>query len=209
MLGLNRRTGKAQVSKMETGHYRSGPGFVRLLDYLRACGCGIDSLLDILDRHTARETVREEQAAQAVRAAIADMPDKLRTRALYYDIGVKHSTRQKVRRAVATAERVRRAVARGRAENWESRLKRRFNQELDKLHLGWSNSLAIGLRTYGRLVFATLRRHRRATGAWRNKALARLDDWPVRMKLEPGPFLGMKAAVMELFEQMEREGQLD
>jgi hypothetical protein len=85
--------GRSHVCQVERGYLKSGPGFVRMLDCLRACGRGVDSLLDILGRHTARETVREEQAAQAVRAAIADVPDKLRTRALYYDIRVKHSTR--------------------------------------------------------------------------------------------------------------------
>ena len=33
LLGLDRRTGKAQVSKMETGHYRSGPGEIPVTQY--------------------------------------------------------------------------------------------------------------------------------------------------------------------------------
>jgi hypothetical protein len=50
---------------------------------------------------------------------------------------------------------------------------------------------------------------RRAKPVWRRKALARLDDWPLRYGLEPAPFRRMKVAVMELFEKMERAGQLD
>jgi hypothetical protein len=59
------------------------------------------------------------------------------------------------------------------------------------------------------LVFATLRRHRRTQPHWRKKALARLDDWPLRYGLEPAPFRRMKVAVMELFEKLERAGGLD
>jgi hypothetical protein len=209
MLGLNWRTGKAQVSKMETGHYRSGPGFVRLLDSLRACGCGIDSLLDVLDRYTSREPVPDERASRAVLAAIADMPERWQRRAFYYHVGLKHKARQRARGAVATALRVRRVVARGRAESWEQRLRRLFNDEFNALHLASGHTLAAHLRAYGRLVFATLRRHRRTQPVWRRKALARLDDWPQKMGLEPTPFRRMKAAVMALFEKLERSGQLD
>jgi hypothetical protein len=194
---------------METGHYRSGPGFVRLLDYLRACGCGINSLLDILDRYTSKDTVPEEQAAQAVLAAIADMPAMLQRRAFYYHVGLKHKARLAVRSAVAAAQRVRQAVARGRAETWELRLRRLFNDELNELHLAWSDTLAIHLRTYGRLVFATLRRLRRSRAVWRRKALSRLDAWPLRWGLETAPFRRMRVAVMEFFEKLERAGELD
>lgn len=209
MLGLDRRTGKAQVSKMETGHYRSGPGFLRLLDYLRACGCGIESLLDILDRHTSREPLSEERAGRAVLAAIADMPERLQRRAFYYHVGLKHKARLHVRGAVAAAQRVKQATARGRAEMWELRLRRLFNDEFNALHLASGHTLAVHLRNYGRLVFATLRRMRRAKPVWRRKALARLDAWPLEKELEPAPFRRMKVAVMELLEKMERAGQLD
>ena len=37
----------------------------------------------------------------------------------------------------------------------------------------------------------------------------RLDDWPMRYGLEPAPFRQMKAAVMELFEKLERAGGFD
>jgi len=209
MLGLNWRTGKAQISKMETGHYQSGPGFVRLLDYLRACGAGIDSLLDVLDRYTSREPVPDERASRAVLAAIADMPERCRRRALYYHVGLKHKARLPVRGAVATAQQVRRVKGRGRAEMWDQRLRRLFNDRFNALHLASSHTLAAHLRSYGRLVFATLRRHRRTQPDWRGKALARLDAWPQEMGLEPAPFRRMKVAVMGLFEKPERAGQLD
>jgi hypothetical protein len=209
MLGLGGRTGKAQVSKMETGHYRSGPGFVRLLDYLRACGCGIESLLDILDRHTARETATEEQASERLLKTIATLPPLLGRRALYYHVGLTHKAGQRVRSAVAAAERVRQATARGKAETWELRLRREFNNVLNELHIPWKHTYAVHLRSYGRLVFATLRRLRKARPGSREKALARLDEWPAKRKLEPEPFRRMKEAVMKLFEKMERAGAVE
>jgi transcriptional regulator with XRE-family HTH domain len=209
LLGLNPRTGKAQVSKMETGHYESGPGFVRLLDYLRACGAGIDSLLDILDRHTSQEPVSEARTSKAVLAAIVHMPERWQHRAFYYHVGLKHKARLRVPNVVATVLRVRRVVARGRAESWEQRLRRLFNDEFNALHLASSHTLAAHLRSYGRLVFAVLRRHRGTQSHWRRKALAGLDYWPLRYGLEPEPFRRMKVAVMKLFEKLERAGALD
>ena len=208
MLGLSPTTGKAQVSKMEAGHYRSGPGFVRLLDYLRACGCGIGSLLDILERHTSQEAVPEEQASEALRTAIATLPPLLGRRAFYYHIGLTHKARRHVQSAVAAAERVKQATARGRAEMWELRLQRLFNDVLNELHIAWHHTYAVHLRSYGRLVFATLRRLRKARPGWRTKALARLDEWPAQRKLEREPFRRMKEAVMNLYEKMERAGAL-
>ena len=209
MLGLDRRTGKAQISKMETGHYRSGPGFVRLLDYLRVCGCGIESLLDILDRYTSKETVSEEQASRQLLTTIATLPPLLGRRALYYHVGLKHKAKLRVRSAVAAAERVRQSTARGRAEMRDLRLRRLFNDVLNELHIGWKHTYSAHLQAYGRQVFATLRRVRKAKPGWRRKALARLDEWPVERKLDPEPFRRMKEAVMKLYEKMERAGAVD
>jgi transcriptional regulator with XRE-family HTH domain len=209
LVGLGGPGGKSYVCQVERGYLKSGPGFVRLLDYLRACGCGIDSLSDILDRYTSRETVSEEQASEAVLAAIADMPQQLQRRAFYYHVGLTHKAKLRVRSAVAAAERVRQATARGRAEMRELRLRREFNNVLNELHIGWSDTIGIHLRSYGRLVFATLRRLRKARPGWRSKALARLDQWPAEKGADPVPFRRMKEAVMKLFEKMERAGALD
>jgi len=209
MLGLGPATGKAQVSKMETGHYRSGPGFGRLLDYLRACGCGIDALLDILDRHTSRETVLEERATADVLKAITTLPPKYARRAFYYHVGLSHKAGLRLGSSAAAKERVRRALARAKAESWEMRLKLEFNYVLNTMHIGWSESSAIGLRSYGRKVFATMRRLRKARPDRRQRALDRLDEWPVRMGLDPTQSRRVKQAVMKLFERMERAGALE
>jgi transcriptional regulator with XRE-family HTH domain len=209
MLGLEPATGKAQVSKMETGHYRSGPGFVRLLDYLRACGCGIDALLDILDRYTSRQTVLEEQASRDVLAAIAALPPQFARRAFYYHVGLTHKGRERVFNGAAAAERVRRAVARGKAEMWELRLRREFNNVLNELHMGWRDTMAVPLRAYGREVFATLRRLRKSKPVWRERALERLDERAVKKGFDPAHLRRMKEAVAALFDKMERAGALE
>jgi transcriptional regulator with XRE-family HTH domain len=209
LMGLEGPGGKSYVCWVERGYLKSGPGFVRLLDYLRACGCGIDALLDILDRHTARDTVAEEQASNGVLTAIATLPPRFARRALYYHVGLTHKGRQRVRNGAAAAERVRRALARGKSEWGQMRLQRELNNVLNELHIGWNDAIAINLRSYGRLVFATLRRLRKARTGWHRKALARLDEWPEKRCLDPAPFRRMKEAVMKLFEKMERAGALD
>jgi transcriptional regulator with XRE-family HTH domain len=209
MLGLGAVTGKAQVSKIETGHYQSGPGFVRLLDYLRACGCGIEALLDILDRHTSRETILEERATADVLKAIEILPPQAGRRAFYYHLGLKHKAGLHLGSSAAAQERVRRALARAGAESWDERLKREFTNVLNELRIGWRDPSAIGLRWYGRKVFATLRRLRKARPERRQRSLDRLDEWPVRMGLDPTQARRMKEAVMELFEKLERAGALD
>jgi transcriptional regulator with XRE-family HTH domain len=233
ILGLETTTGKAQVSKMESGHYRLGPGFVRLLDYLRACGCGIDALLDILDRHTAKDAVAEEQASKGVLAAIETLPPLLARRALYYHIGLTHKGKLSVRSGVAATERVRRSIARAESEHRQKRLQRVLNDVLNEFRIGWRDTTGIHLRSYGRLVFATLRRLHKARPGWGERALERLDSWPAEHGLEPAdshhkdtktqrsglgpeaefgttaPFRRMKEAVMELFEEMERAGAVE
>jgi hypothetical protein len=137
------------------------------------------------------------------------MPQQLQRRAFYYHVGLTYKAKRGVQSAVAAAERVKQATARGKAEMWELRLHREFNNVLNELHIGWKHTYAVHLRSYGRLVFATLRRLRKARPGWREKALARLNEWPVKRKLDPVPFRRMKEAMMELFEKMERAGALD
>ncbi|MBM3330853.1 helix-turn-helix transcriptional regulator [candidate division WOR-3 bacterium] len=209
MLGLEPTTGKAQVSKIETGHYRYGPGLVRLLDFLRACGCGVDAVLDILDRHTSRETVVEERATADVLKAIETLPPKSGRRAFYYHVGLSHKAELRLANSAAARERVRRALARAGAESRELRLKREFNYLLNKMHIGWADPSGIGLRSYGRKVFATLRRLRKARPDRRQRALDRLDEWPVRMGLDPTQARRVKQAMMKLFERMVRSGSVD
>ncbi len=209
LMGLDGPGGKSYVCWVERGYLKSGPGFVRLLNHLRACGCGIDALLGILDRHTSHETVLEEQATADVLKAIETLPPKSGRRALYYHVGLSHKAGLRLGSSAAAKERVRRALARAKAESWEMRLKLEFNHVLNKMHIGWAEPSAIGLRSYGRKVFATMRRLRKARPDRRQRALDRLDDWPMRMGLDPTQSRRVKQAVMKLFERMQRAGALE
>jgi hypothetical protein len=100
-------------------------------------------------------------------------------------------------------------VKRARAEAWERRLHRTFNEVMNESGLGWKDPLATYLRSYGRKVFGALRRTRKARPVWRDKAMARLDTWAVEYELSPEPFVRMKQAVIALFADMERKGELD
>jgi len=209
LIGLHGPGGRSWVCQVDRGYLKSGPGFVRLLDYLRACGATIDAVLDILDRYTSRQTRREEQTAVQALAAIANMPVLAHKRAFYYEVGLRRKAGIAVKNALAADKRVKQVTARARAQLREERLKRMFNDELNKLHLAWGHALAINLRAYGSLVFATLRRLRGARPGWRARAMTRLDAWPELYELPPEPFRQTKAAVTELFNKMAAAGELE
>ncbi|GEM_PF-1973756 len=63
--------------------------------------------------------------------------------------------------------------------------------------------------TRGRRVFGALRRMRKTRPVWRQKAMAKLDMWAAEHELPPEPFARMKHAVITLFADMERKGELD
>ena len=132
-----------------------------------------------------------------------------RDRAQNYDIGLRHKGRQPIRTTQDIEQRVRQAVKRGKAEAWERRLHRTFNDVLNELHLAWGDPMAIHLRAFGRKVFGALRRTRKTRPVWRKKAMARLDTWAWEHELPPEPFAKMKQAVIALFARMELRGELD
>jgi hypothetical protein len=49
----------------------------------------------------------------------------------------------------------------------------------------------------------------KARPVWRDKAMARLDTWAAEHGLPPEPFIRMKQAVITLFAEMERRGELE
>jgi len=84
-----------------------------------------------------------------------------------------------------------------------------FNDVLGELHLSSKDNLSIFLKAFGRKVFGALRRTRKARPVWRDKAMAKLDAWAAEHELPPEPFTKMKQAVMALFAEMERRGELE
>jgi len=63
--------------------------------------------------------------------------------------------------------------------------------------------------TRGHKVFGALRRTRKTRPVWRKKAMAKLDTWATEHELPPEPFAHVKQAVIVLFADMERKGELD
>ncbi len=125
VLGPEGSGGRSYISQVERGYLKSGPGFVRLLDYLRACGCGIGSVLDILNRHTSKPPVAKEQASRAVLEAIADMPEQLHRRAHYYHVGLTHKTGEPAPSAAVAAKRIRHGSGwQGGGLQFKSRMRR-------------------------------------------------------------------------------------
>ena len=74
---------------------------------------------------------------------------------------------------------------------------------------GASDPMAVHLQGYSRKVFGALRRTRKARPVWREKAIAKLDSWAAEHGLPSEPFTTMKHAVVALFADMERKGELD
>jgi len=196
------------VSRFEQGKAGQQSLFF-ILDYLRACGKGLGAVMDVLDEYTSLPTVLEQRAKQAVLDATAGLPPVQQDRAQNYDIGLRHKAGQRIRTEPDIEKRVRQAVKRARAEAWERRLHFVFNDVLDELHLSSKDNLSIFLKAFGRKVFGALRRTRKTRPVWREKAMAKLDSWAVSHELPPEPFARMKQAVIALFADMERRGELD
>jgi len=205
--GTNRGWQQA-VSRFEQGKAGQQSLFF-ILDYLRACGKSLGAVMDVLDEYTSRPPAIEQQAKQAVLDATAGLPPVQRDRAQNYDIGLRHKARQRVRTEQDVERRVRQALKRAKAEAWERRLHFMFNDVLDELHVSSKDNLSIFLKAFGRKVFGALRRTRKTRPVWRNKAMAKLDTWAAEHELPPEPFVRMKQAVIALFAEMERRGELD
>jgi transcriptional regulator with XRE-family HTH domain len=205
--GTNRGWQQA-VSRFEQG--KAGHQSLSfILDYLRVCGKGLGAVMDVLEEYTSLSSVLEKRAKQAVLDATAGLPPVQRDRAQNYDIGLRHKAGQRVRTEPDIEKRVRQVVKRGKAEAWERRLHFVFNDVLDELHLSSKDNLSIFLKVYGRKVFGALRRTRKTRPVWREKAMAKLDTWAKEHELPPEPFARMQQAVIALFAEMERKGELD
>ena len=207
LLGTNRGWQQA-VSRFEQG--KAGQqSLCFILDYLRACGKGLGAVMDVLDEYTSLPPVLEQRAKQAVLDATAGLPPVQRDRAENYDIGLRYKAGQRIRTEPDIERRVRQVVKRAKAEAWERRLHLVFNDVLDELHLSSKDSRSIFLKAFGRKIFGALRRTRKARPVWRTKAMAKLDAWASEHELPPEPFARMKQAVITLFADMERHGELD
>jgi transcriptional regulator with XRE-family HTH domain len=201
-------SGKSHVCQVERG-YMPGLTLNAVMDFLSACGANVTAIADIIDAYTSRPPIPEERTRKQVAEAAVGLPLLKQARVEWYDrfhkpkAGMRETLEQQHDRRVRAAKGVARAI------RWERRLHRVWNDALNELHVGAKDPVAVHLRNYSRKVFGALRRTRKTRPVWREKAMAKLDAWAAEHELQPEPFATMKQAVITLFADMERRGELD
>jgi transcriptional regulator with XRE-family HTH domain len=201
-------SGKSYVCQIERG-YMPGLTLNAVMDFLAACGAGLGAIADIIDAYTSRPPIPEERIRKQVAEAAVGLPLLKQARVEWYDRFHKPKTGKRETPEQQHDRRVREAKGQVRAIRWERRLHRVLNDVLNELHVGASDPMAIHLQDYSRKVFGALRRTRKTRPVWRDKAMAKLDLWASEHELPPEPFVRMRQAVIVLFADMERKGELD
>ncbi len=207
-MGRTGPAGKSYMCQIERG-YMPGLTFNAVMDFLAACGADARAIKDIIDARTKRAPIPEERTRKQVAETAVGLPLLKQARVEWYDRFNKPKTGRRETREQQHDRRVREAKGVTRAIRWERRLHRVLNDVLNELHVAAKDPLAVHLRNYSRNVFGALRRTRKARPVWRQKAMAKLDTWAQEHELQPEPFTAMKQAVIALFADMEREGELD
>jgi len=201
-------SGKSYVCQIERG-YMPGLTFNAVMDFLAACGADVTAIADIIDAYTSRPPIPEERTRKQVAEAAVGLPLLKQSRVEWYDRFHKPKTGTRETQEQQSDRRVREAKGVARAIRWERRLHRVWNDVLNELHVAAKDPLAVHLWNYGKKVFGALRRTRKTRPVWREKATAKLDLWASEHGLPPEPFATMKQAVVVLFADMERRGELD
>jgi transcriptional regulator with XRE-family HTH domain len=201
-------SGKSYVCQIERG-YMPGLTLNAIMDFLAAFGEDMTAIRDIIDAYTKRLPIPEERTRKQVAEAAVGLPLLKQSRVEWYDRFHKPKTGKRETPEQQHDRRVREARGVARAIRWERRLHRAFNDVLNELRVAAKDPMAVHLRNYSRKVFGALRRTREARPVWREKAMAKLDAWASEHELPPEPFVQMKQAVLTLFADMERKGELD
>jgi transcriptional regulator with XRE-family HTH domain len=206
-MGRPGKSGKSYVCQIERG-YMPGLTFNAVMDFLAACGADASAIKDIIDTYTERPPIPEERTRKQVAEAAAGLPRLGQVRVERYDRFHKPKTGKRETPEQQHDRRVREARGVARAIRWERRLHRVLNDVLNELHVGAKDPMAVHLWNYSRKVFGALHRTRKTRPVWRDKAMAKLDSWASEHGLPPEPFATMKQAVVVLFADMERKGEL-
>jgi len=186
-----------------------GLTFNAVMDFLAACGADASAIKDIIDAYTKRPPIPEERTRKQVAEAAVGLPLLKQARVEWYDRFHKPKAGKRETPEQERDRRVREARGVARAIRWERRLHRVLNDVLNELHVAAKDPMAVHLQNYSRKVFGALRRTRKTRPVWREKAMAKLDTWAIEHDLPPEPFTAMKQAVITLFADMERKGELD
>jgi transcriptional regulator with XRE-family HTH domain len=200
--------GKSWVCQLEKGSLRE-VSINNVVEFVRACRADIEEISDVVNGYVRRPPIAEERTRNQVAEAAADLPLLKRARVEWYDRFHNPMTGGRETPEQQRERRVREAKGQVRAIRWERRLHRVWNDVLNELGVGCADPLAVFLMAYSRKVFGALRRTRKTRPVWRKKAMARLEVWAIEHELPPEPFVRMKQAVVALFADMERKGELD
>jgi transcriptional regulator with XRE-family HTH domain len=200
--------GKSWVCQLEKGSLRE-VSINNVVEFVRACRADIEEISDVVNGYVRRPPIAEERTRNQVAEAAADLPLFKRARVEWYDRFHNPMTGGRETPEQQRERRVREAKGQVRAIRWERRLHRVWNDVLNELGVGCADPLAVFLMAYSRKVFGALRRTRKTRPVWRKKAMARLEVWAIEHELPPEPFVRMKQAVVALFADMERKGELD
>ena len=205
-MGRPGKSGKSYVCQIERG-YMPGLTLNAVMDFLSACGADASAIKDIIDAYTSRPPIPEEKVRKQVAEAAAGLPLLKQARVEWYDRFQQPKAGKRETLEQWHDRRVREAKGVARAIRWERRLHRVLNDVLNELHVAAKDPLAVHLMNYSRKVFAALRRTPRPV--WRERAMAKLDNWAFEHELPPDPFVRMKQAVIALFAEMERRGEFE
>jgi transcriptional regulator with XRE-family HTH domain len=201
---LSGKSGTKQqvVSRLEQG-LGGAPSILLVLDYLRACGAGLEVLEDLAAAWTGGASPTGLAIARAVAAVDADLPVGALDAATRYAQGVIRQDGGELPRGRALRRVAHRAARRGAAETEARALDAMLEQELAAAGVKPGSLHALPLKTFGRMVLAALKRTRKSR-YWRGRALAKLERWPRENGLPEGPAARVRSAVERWFAATER-----
>jgi transcriptional regulator with XRE-family HTH domain len=198
---LSGKSGTRQqvVSRLEQG-LGGAPSILLVLDYLRACGTGLEVLEDLSAAWTGCASPTGLAIARAVAAVGAELPVEALEAATRYAQGLVRQAGGELPRGKALRRVAHRAARRGAAEAEARALDAVLDRELAGAGVEPGSLHALPLKTFGRMVLAALKRTRKSR-YWRGRALAKLERWPRENGLPEGPAARVRSAVERWFER--------
>jgi transcriptional regulator with XRE-family HTH domain len=185
------------VSRLEQG-LGGAPSIIAVLDYLRVCGAGFDSLGDLLYAYTARASPAVERLRQAVAANDADLPPDALEAATRYAAGLARSRGSAAPGGRELGRLAAQAARRGRAAVEDAELRAVAERELAAAGVERGSAHFVPLVTYGRMTLAALKRTQKSS-YWRGRALDKLERWRAEKGLPGEPAARVRSAVEAWF----------
>ena len=209
LMGRTGKGSKTIVCRLERGRFRS-PSLRLLGDYLRACGVGFESVLDVLHEYTSRPSVPDEQGWVYVREAIQGLPPKVTGQVAKYDFKTTQARHRAGKLPERPELRAKRALKLGLTHELLGKLHDRVVRVIAERQLDTGGSLnEILLQGHARKVWGILGRTRRKPTE-RGRLLAEAHDRFVRQGVVgPEVVHAVDVAVLEFYERVEESGAVN